>query len=314
MCGTGPPVSPVVDAVEKFNQIYLVEYYTHMPSAKSVQLRYHKGKRVSKSKPSRRQYKSEKKETELISSDALADLRSLATLKEKVEYKVPIPQFRGSEAPTSLSHPHPGYVLRETKESTILKTALSRMFSNRIYNFRVTTALNVSSNGTGIVNSIIGMSTIQSTPDFVALSGVFNEFFIKTCDVKYEPVSMYNYPLTGIPSTSVSSLPLGVADLQHSQAAYTNLSNMTENWRYEHNNTGRPFRFRWQNVEKAKSTVTSADAVSGGFTQNWCLCTDAASYTGTIQFLTQSAPPALPTSQVLGTFLVEWNVLFRVRL
>jgi len=249
---------------------------------------------------------------EKVSPSMLADLRSLASMKVKVEYKSPVPPYRGSEAPQSLCS-HPGYVLQDTKESDLLKTVMSRMFSGKWYEFRITTALNMSSSGTGQVNSVIANSSINSTSDFAALSGVFSEFFIKTMRVKWEPVSMYNYPLTGAIGTNVSSLPIGVADLQHAQATYTSMTAATENWRYEHKNTGRPYSYAWINSEKPTSTV-SVDGSTGVNAQSWADVRDAGTYTGTIQFISQSPPPALPVTTVLGTYLVEWDLLFRVRL
>lgn len=244
----------------------------------------------------------------------LDSLRELAALKVKVESKAPVPPFRGKDSPIHLSPPHPGYSLVDTKESALLASAMSRMFAGRIYPFRITSALNISASGTGAVNSIIAMATIQSTADFSALSGVFNEFFIKKAIIHYEPVSMYNYPLTGAVGTNVSSLPIGCADLQHAQPTYTSLTTMTENWRFALNNSGRPFDYSWTNSEDPNSKVVPADTPTGATTQAWAMTTDAGAYTGTLQFLSQSAPPALPVSQVLGTFLVEWEVLFRVRL
>lgn len=240
--------------------------------------------------------------------------RELAALKVKVESKAPIPQFRGKESPIQLSLPHPGYSLVDTKESALLTSAMSRMFAGRIYPFRITTALNISASGTGAVNSVIAMNAIQFTGDFVALSGIFNEFFIKKALVHYEPVSEYNFPLTGVGATNVSTLPIGLSDLQHAQSPYTSLAVATENWRFQLLNTGRPFDYSWTNSEDSSSTVLPGDSSSGVNTQAWAMTSDAANYTGTIQILSQSAPPNLPASQVLGTFLVEWEVLFRVRL
>jgi len=249
-----------------------------------------------------------------ISSDfILVSTKTLRDLKEKKETKEAVPLFRGLDSPTLLKLPHPGYTLTDTKESVALGTALSRMFSGKWYEFRVTTALNMSSSGTGLVNSVVANSAINSTGDFSALSGVFSEFFIKTMKVTWEPVSMYNYPLTGVSTSSVSSLPIGVSDLQHAQAAYTSMTAATENWRYQHKNTGRAFTFSWINSEKPTSTV-AVDASTGVNSQSWADVRDAGTYTGTIQFISQSPPPALPVTQVLGTFLVEWDVLFRVRL
>jgi hypothetical protein len=234
-------------------------------------------------------------------------------LKIKVESKEPVPAYRGSASPTLLAPPYPGFVLQDTKESSLLRTTMSRMFAGKIYDFRLTVALNISSSGTGAVNSAINNSVLSTTPDFIALTGVFNEFFITRFNVKYEPVSMYNYPLTGAIGTNVSSLPIGLADLQHGQLAYSSLSLMTNNFRFALNNTGRPFEYSWINTESPSSTVLPSLAASGAATQSWCLVTDAASYAGTMQVLSQPSPPNLPVSAVLGVFLVEWYVKFRVR-
>jgi hypothetical protein len=246
-------------------------------------------------------------------SKVLVDARTCAGLRVKEEKKASAPRYRGSDYPLSLTPVDPGYVAVDTKESLLVGSVLSRMFAGRVYPFRLATVLNMSSSGTGIVNSIIATSSIQFNGDFIALSGVFNEFFVSEMRVAWEPVSMYNFPLTGTAATSVSSLPLGVASLQHSQPVYTSLATMAENYEYAHHNTGRPFAFKWKNVESKNSTVVVAPVSTGSPVQSWAMCTDVASYTGTLQFLTQSAPPALPVTQVLGTFLVEYLVWFRVR-
>jgi len=232
----------------------------------------------------------------------------------KVESKAPVPPFRGTAAPASLSIPHPGYSLEDTKEAALLRTVLSRALSGKQYRFRLATTLTASSSAGGILNATISNSTLASNVEFVALSSVFNEFFVKSMATQWEPVSMYNYPLTGVTATSVSSLPLGVADLQHDASAYTSQSVMSQNFRYAHHNTGRPFSYSWLNVESPTSTVLDpSPAGTAGF-QAWALTAAVANYGGSIQYLTQSAPPGLPASQQLGVFLVEWDVLFRVRM
>jgi len=100
---------------------------------------------------------------------------------------------------------------------------------------------------------------------------------------------MYNYPLTGSASSPVSnavvsSLPIGCSDLQHSQPAYTSLQNMSENWRFSYNNTGRPFKYSWINSESSSSTVLPAE--TSVVTQSWALTSNASNYTGSAQFIT----------------------------
>ena len=169
----------------------------------------------------------------------------------------------------------------------------------------------MSSSGAGIANSTISNSVLTSQADFVSLSAVFNEFFVKGFSVHWMPASRYQYPLSGSSTLSVANLPLASADLQHGQSAYSSMSAMADNFRLGYHSTGDPFSRTWINTEdeSKESTVTSLTAP----TQSWCTVNNVANYQGTLQFLTQSAPPALPFSQVLGTFMCHWHVIFRCR-
>lgn len=241
----------------------------------------------------------------------LDQCKLISGLMTMVEAKEHIPPFKGKDAPTSLTIPHTGYQLTDTKESSLLRNNLRSLFGDRHYEFRLSTALNMSSSGAGIVNSTISNSVLVSQADFVSLSSVFNEYFVKKFTVHWMPVSRYQYPLGGTSSVSVANLPIGKADLQHGQAAYTNLAAMSDNFRVGYHSTGDPFTETWVNTEKIsqETVVTTLTAP----TQSWCTTNNASNYQGTLQFLSQSAPPALPFSQVLGVFLVHFDVVFRVR-
>jgi len=169
----------------------------------------------------------------------------------------------------------------------------------------------MSSSGAGIVNSTISNSVLTSQADFVSLSSVFNEFFVVKFMVRWIPVSRYQYPLGGSSTLSVANVPIGKADLQHGQAAYSSMSLLADNFAVGYHSTGDPFTEHWVNTEKhdTETVVSSLTAP----TQSWCTTNNVSNYQGTLQFLSQSAPPALPFSQVLGTFMVHWDVLFRVR-
>jgi hypothetical protein len=228
-----------------------------------------------------------------------------------VEYKEPVPMFRGRDAPNSLTIPSSGYQHIDTKESLALSQTLQSFFQNREYEFRLSTALNMSSSGAGIVNSTISNSTLASQADFAVLVGIFNEYFIRGFTVKWQPISEYQFPLTGLPDgKTVANVPIGKADLQHGQAAYSSLTLMSDNFGFGYHSTGRSFTERWVNSEhRSDQTVPSLTAP----TQGWCPVNNAANYQGTLQFISQSAPPGLPVSSVLGTFIVHWDVIFRVR-
>jgi hypothetical protein len=246
-----------------------------------------------------------------VLASAAATALALQGVMVKEETKEPVRPFRGLDSPASLSLPHPGFSLTDTKESSLLRGTLTSFFSDKQYYFDIKTVLNMSSSATGAINSIIANAALSSVAEFGSLSALFNEYFIMSYTVAWEPVSMYNYPLTGVAATSVSSLPLGVAALQHAQPAYTSLTNMSNAARYAYHNSGRPFKYTWMNNESATSTVLVPTSTT---TQSWNSVANASNYTGNIQFLSQPAPPALPISAVLGTFSVVWRVLFRVRL
>jgi hypothetical protein len=225
----------------------------------------------------------------------------------RLEYKGLPPSKVPEGAPTSLAPPSPGYRLTVMDEG--VHASLVDVFGNRTYRFRIATALNMSSSGAGTVNSTIANTALASNAAWINLSAIFNEFFVVGFRVVWEPVSRYNYPLTGVVATSVSSLPLGCSQLQHAQPAYTSLALMTNNYGFKYTTTSDPFSFEWSNTESPGPGIVD----NGAPTQSWCVVSDIAQYAGSVQFMSQSAPPGLPTSQVLGTFMVEWDILWRCR-
>jgi len=242
--------------------------------------------------------------------DTLTACRQTASIMVQVESKERVPTFKGRDAPTEIKPTHSGFSLSDTKESLILRDTFRNLFGDKHYAFRLSIALNMSSSGAGIVNSTISNSVLTSQADFVSLSAVFNEFFVKSFEVSWMPNSRYQYPLGGTSTLSVANLPIGKASLQHGQAAYSSLSAMSDNFAVGYHSTGDPFKEYWINTESVNDpTVASLTAP----TQSWCTVNNVSNYQGTFQFLSQSAPPALPFSQVLGTFMCHWYVLFRVR-
>lgn len=242
--------------------------------------------------------------------EILQSCRSVVACMPKVESKRAIPPFKGRDAPTPLAGPDLGYTCDETKESLILRDSFRSLFGDKHYKFRISTALNMSSSGAGIVNSVINVNAIQFAGDFLSLASVFNEFFIVAMEVKWQPVSRYQYPLGGTSTLSVANLPMGKANLQHGSSAYSSLSTLAENFDVGFHNTGDPFTDIWYNTESVKESVLATQTAA---TQSWCTTGNAANYQGSLQYLSQSAPPALPFSQVLGTFMTHWEVMFRVR-
>jgi hypothetical protein len=231
----------------------------------------------------------------------------------KEEWKEPVPRFRGTDQASSLVPTASGFRNAHTKESSVMAKMMSRLFAGKEYEFRISSAVNLPASGAGLVSSVITNITLSSQADFSALSSVFSEFFVTKFHLRYQPVSRYNYPLTGVTATSVANVPIGVAALQHTQPAYTSLSELTNNNGYQLYSTGDPWQFEWVNDERKSSDVVPTPLTTVA-TQAWCMVQNAANYQGQVQFQSNAVPPPVTPSAVLGVIAVDWIVSFRVRL
>jgi len=245
-----------------------------------------------------------------LSRQSMDLFRSHLKMMTLVEHKEPVPPYEGKDAPTKLRNEPPGFKYVESPTSIANSGVLMQMFKQHVYSFALTTALNMSSSGAGAVNSVVTVGSVLSgLTEFAALSGVFNEFFVRRMRLRWQPVGRYNGPLGFVAATTVSSLPIILASLQHGAPSYTSLTSATENYRAAFANTSDPFEYDWKNVENPSTETLSATTSQ----QTWYPVALAAGYGGQVQIISQSAPPGLPVSAVLGTYAVEYDILFRIR-
>jgi hypothetical protein len=186
------------------------------------------------------------------------------------------------------------------------------LFGDKTYAFRLSTVLFMNSTGSGNVNSIIGVATIGGLSEFSSLTTLFNEVFVSKMTVRWEPVSRYNGPVGFVNTTSVASLPIMVADLQHGAVVYGTIADAANNFRRSYQNTGVPFTFVWKNTESSKERILPNPDSTTSPTQSWCQTNNVGNYTGSLQFISNTAV-AMPPSANLGNFVVDWDLLFRVR-
>jgi len=234
-------------------------------------------------------------------------------VKLSVIEEVKVPEKKRSQdkgEPIQLGR-QPPIVLILSEEATLLRNAMRGLLGfGKIYAFNISSILNASSSGAGIINALINTSTISSNTDLIALSAVFQEAFIVSMAVHVQPVSRYQYPLTGVTATSVANVPMGYGLIQHNTPAYTSLAGLSQNYGFRLVSTGDPFSVTWYNAENPASGVSVSTTTPA---QGWVQAIDMSIYTGNIQFLTQSAPPALPFSEVIFVAHVKYHVLFRCR-
>jgi len=189
------------------------------------------------------------------------------------------------------------------------------LVGDKVYRISLGTNLAIASNSSGFVNSVIAVNTVASTAEFASFATIFDEYFVVAMSCRYMPVSRYNYPLTGVTATSVSSLPMQHVCLQHDSPAYTTTSTMANHASTRMVTTGDPFRVTWRNTENPSAFTVVNPSTTLVATQSWCQTnsTAAPGYTGAIQFLTDQATPPLQISARIGSFLVKYDVLFRAR-
>jgi hypothetical protein len=203
--------------------------------------------------------------------------------------------------------PFPPVKFLPKPDKNLLSAMSSIVGTDKIYRFKLASVVTVSSSGAGLVNAVINVVNVLSSAEFSAFSGIFQEFFVKRMDIVFMPASRYQYPTTGTSALSVANRSIGVVSLFHASPTYSSISALVNNRTAKFRSTGDPWRHTWTNNEDPYAGVASSTA-----NQAWEL-TSTSVYAGQVQFLTNSAPPALPVSTVLGDFRVTWEVLFRAR-
>jgi hypothetical protein len=232
-----------------------------------------------------------------------------ASLHKTVEKKTP----SHSDKTDLLLRPQLTYsAMIPSAEASIMTRTVRSLFGDKVYNFRLSTVLTMASNGAGNVNSIIAVNNFAGLSEFSALSTIFNEVFLSAMKVRWEPVSRYNGPVGFVNTANVASVPIVCAELQHGAAVYTTDQDAANNFRRKYQNTGVPFSQTWTNVE-SPATHMLVDPSSTTFpTQNWSTVGNAGNYTGSLQYISNTSP-VLPVSAILGTFCVDFMLLFRIR-
>jgi len=198
----------------------------------------------------------------------------------------------------------------------VLKVYRSMFPPGKIHRIKLGTNLAMSSNGSGFVNSAIAINSVASTADFASLASVFDEYFVVSVTAHYMPISRYSFQLFAPGSSVSASLPMQVVCLQHDSAPYSTTSTMANHGTCVIRNSGDPFTTVWRNIESPKTPTVVNPTTTLIATQGWCQTnsTAAPGYTGAIQFLTdQSSPPLLVASYRVGSFLVVYDVLWKVR-
>jgi len=166
-----------------------------------------------------------------------------------------------------------------------------------------------------IVNAVITNQLLLTLGDFVAMNSVYEEFFVNSFHVDFEPVNRYSGILLGLtPGGSYVQQPLSVVTLHHDTPAYTSHSQSVNNMAFSSKNSADRWSYVWKNIEKKSSTVSLPPQTGEYFSQNWARNTAELNYTGAVQIISPSAfAIAAAGTDLVGTTSVRWVVSFRAR-
>lgn len=185
----------------------------------------------------------------------------------------------------------------------------------KVYRIPVAVALNIATNGSGLINSTVSISgNMVVLARFSALASIFDEFFVKSFKSKYIPYNRYQIT-PGTTGSNRTSVPLHSVSLQHDATVYSSPSDCISNPTWHGSDTVSDYTHVWKNVESHTTGVAvSPDQATPSFTQSWCLTAsaNASKYTGQIQYL-GPAGTAMVAGTQFGTLSVLFDVLWRCR-
>jgi glutathione peroxidase-family protein len=171
-------------------------------------------------------------------------------------------------------------------------------------------AANLATNGSGLISASVLGSSCPAATTFTSLATLFDEFFIESFKVFYQPSTRYQV----VPSTTSSEFngtPLGCASLFFDLTAYTNINQMPANPTFKFYHSSDPWEYTWVNNVKRKSAVSEEpDATHNSLSWVRTNATPAQYYGGAVSIL-GSASSAMHVSTTVGIIAVRYNVWFR---
>jgi hypothetical protein len=175
----------------------------------------------------------------------------------------------------------------------------------------------VTTTSTGQINVQSNVSTIGAIPEFTSFTNIFDEFFVHSMTLTFEPVGQYIGAQTFSSATQIVSTQLYWVSLFHGTSAYSAASPanaMLNNVTVKLSNSGRPFRYRWTNNEDPNCGVSTVSTTSSPPpTQSWCLTQNASVYAGLVQIQAYSGVGPTSGNVLFGMAAVHWDVSFRAR-
>lgn len=164
------------------------------------------------------------------------------------------------------------------------------------------------------------VSNVTSATEWASFGAVFDEIFVKEMVIQYQPNNCVGGGIVAASSaTNLNSCALSLFALQHSAADYadssTAFATCLEAQGNKFVNTGKPWTFKWKNIEKFdwKAPIGTAAAA-----QTWAQISGfgyGGFVGGRMPFATNASPTSIlwPASTNLGVFVCRFKVAYRAR-
>jgi len=116
-------------------------------------------------------------------------------------------------------------------------------------------------------------SVVSSGSEFTSLSNVFDECFVHSVKIQFQPHNVSsNGGFNSGSAFNVNTAAATIFGLQHNSAQYADGSSLWINacaGPHRVVNLGKPFTFTWHNIEKFDPHGPMGDQTTGGSTQSW---------------------------------------------
>jgi hypothetical protein len=194
--------------------------------------------------------------------------------------------------------------------------AMRSMMGRKPYRAILRLPFDITSTAGGVINSLITVNALSTLSEFASFATLFDEFFVHSMQVRYEPYSEYQFNVGTTPGTNKTNVGLGVVSTFHGAANYSTYATLLNNSTLLYTNTAKRWTKTWKNNESPSGGIAVSSSTSLPIaSQGWCLTqnADASLYTGNVQVFGSAVIGTGLVSVTPGTTLLSWDVSFRMR-
>jgi len=181
---------------------------------------------------------------------------------------------------------------------------------------------NISTNGSGIITSVLNVSSVTTTTEWSTIVALFDEGFVHSMECRYQPFNITGVgpqAATAVPTVTAVAAAQGIQNCGVIMAAYfNNVSTLTSstaliaNPNHKLAHSAKPFTYTWRNNCRFDPRGLALDPTANWGWQGWTFVGSLNQNGGFVQ-IRGINDPTLAVSAVLGTFELIYDVSFRAR-